>query len=172
MTSPSLSPIPHVRDQLAGEPVPGDLVAQERPVPAGVVPVRRTLVTAGISMAAFIALSITPYANEALTVQSDPKMMLLVSELFWLSAAAMGASFAMLLGHRDERSYWVRFVVGVMAGFILVALLPVSGLAGIAELPRPTIAFLGAFLASMAFRFLPGAHTRPGHERDHATTEP
>lgn len=104
-------------------------------------------------------------------------MVLLASELFWLSAAAMGASFAMLLqaggyaGRGDERSGWVQLVVGVMAGFILVALLPVSELLGGAGLSRPAIAVLGAFLASVAFRFLPGARTRPGHERDHATTE-
>jgi len=174
MTSPSPSTIPPVREQLAPEPVPGDLAARGELTPAPLVPVRRTMFAAGISTAAFIALSTTPYVNEALTVQGSSGMVLLASELFWLSAAAMGASFAMLLqasgplGRGDERSWWVQFVVGVMAGFILVALLPVSG----RGLSRPTIAVLGAFLASMAFRFLSGARTRPGHERDHATTEP
>jgi hypothetical protein len=175
MTSPSPTTIPRVHEQLAGETVPGELAARGELAPAPLVPVRRTMVTAGISTAAFIALSTTPYVNETLTVQGGSGMVLLASELFWLSAAAMGASFAMLLqaggyaGRGDERSWWVQLAVGVMAGFILVALLPVSGL--VAGVSQPTIAVLGAFLASVAFRFLPGARTRPGHERDQATTE-
>ena len=164
MASQFPSTIPHVREQLAGEPAPDDLATRGELTPAPLVPVRRTMVTAGISTAAFIALSTTPYVNETATVQGSFGIALLVSELFWLSAAAMGASFAMLLqasghGHGDERNYWVQFVVGMMAGFILVALLPVSGV--VAGLSEPTIAVLGAFLASVAFRFLPGARTQP-----------
>lgn len=178
MSSQFPSTIPRVHEQLAGEPVAGDLATRAEPTPAPLVPARRSMVTAGISTAAFIALSLTPYVNERLTVQSSSGMELLAVELFWLSAAAMGASFAMLLqaggrvGRGDERSYWLQFAVGVMAGFILVALLPVGELARAMGLSQPTIAVLGAFLASVAYRFLPGARARPGHERGHATTEP
>ena len=167
MTSPSPSTIPRVREQPVPEPVPEDLAKRGE-----LVPVRRTIVTAGVSTAAFIALSVTPYVNQVLTVQSGFGLALLASELFWLSAAAMGASFAMLLQAggimrpADERRYWIQLVVGVMAGFILAALLP-----EVAGLSRLTVAVVGAFLASMALRFLPGARERPGHERDHATTE-
>lgn len=178
MSSQFPSTLPRVREQLAPEPIPGDLATRGEPAPAPLVPARRAMVTAGISTAAFIALSLTPYVNETLTVQNSSGMALLASELFWLSAAAMGASFAMLLqaggyvGRGNERSYWLQLAVGVMAGFILIALLPVGELASKMGLSQPTIAVLGAFLASVAYRFLPGARARPGHERDHATTEP
>jgi hypothetical protein len=159
--------------------VPGDLVAQERPVPARVAPERRTAVAAAISTAAFIASSLNPHVGETATVQSASGTALLAAELFWLSAAAMGASFAMLLQASgitrpaDDRRYWNQFFVGLIAGFILVALIPIDAFMRYTGLSRPLIAVLGAFFASMLFRFLPGPHTPPpGAGGGHATQEP
>jgi len=173
MASHSPTTIPRVREYPAHEHAAGDLVPRGGAEPTTVVPVRRVMVTAGASTAAFIALSTTPYVNEALTVQSSFGVELLAVELFWLAAAAMGAAFAMLLSasgivaRREGRSDGLQFVAGAMAGFLLVALLPVD--VG----SRPMVAVLGAFFASMAFRLLPGGRTPPhGNGGDHATQEP
>jgi hypothetical protein len=143
--------------------------------PVGLV--RRMMIAAVASMVVFIGVSLTPYVNETLTVQTSDGISLFATELFWLAAAAMGASFAMLLqasGYvgrgSDERGYWIQFFLSVMAGFIVVALLPVDSVMGLSQ---PTIAVLGAFFASMVFRFLPGGRTPPpGDGGGHATQEP
>jgi hypothetical protein len=176
MTSHSPSTLPRIHEQPAHEAVPHDLAADGSLVPRPAVPVRRMVAAAAVSTATFIATSTTPYVNEALTVQSSSGMDLLVTELFWLAAAAMGASFAMLLqasGYvgrgNDERGYWIQFFLSVMAGFIVVALLPVDAVTGLSP---PTIAVLGAFFASMVFRFLPGGRTPPPRDGGgHATQE-
>jgi hypothetical protein len=179
MTSQSPATIPGVREQIAVEASPNDVVIRHELVPAPAVPVRRMIVTAAVSTAAFVALSLTPYVNDSVrTVQNSSGLYLLVNELFWLSAAAMGASFAMLLqasGLRrtgnDERSYALQFFVSLMAGFILVTFIPVGALLESTSLSQPTLAMLGAFFASMVFRFLPGGRTPPAHGGDNATQE-
>jgi hypothetical protein len=180
MTSHSPATIPGVREQIARDTVPRDLAARPELVPRPAVPVRPAIAAAAISTGAFVALSLTPYAGvSAVVVQGSAGVALLVNELFWLSAAAMGASFAMLLqagGVRatgsDERSYGLQFAAGVMAGFILVALFPVGELMGFSGLSQPAAAMLGAFLASMALHLLPGRRTPPGNGGDNATEEP
>jgi hypothetical protein len=180
MASHSPSTIPGVREQLARDPVPRDLATEETLMPPPVVRVGRMVAAAAVSTGAFIATSTTSFVNQALTVQSNSGLELLVTELFWLAAAAMGASFAMLLqasGYvgrgSDERGYWIQFFLSVMAGFIVVALLPAGGLEGVTGLSQPAIAVLGAFFASMVFRFLPGGRTPPpGNGGGHATQEP
>ena len=132
--------------------------------PVGLV--RRMMVAAITSMLVFIAVSLTPYVNVNQTVQSSSGLPLLATELFWLSAAAMGASFAMLMqvssyvvkrnyDPRYEPSYWIKFFLGVMAGFILVSLVPFdAGNAASLSLAQPTFAMLGGFSASAVFRIL------------------
>src|SRR5215218_3441710 len=78
----------------------------------------------------------------------------------------MGASFAMLMqvsGYvvkrnydpKYEPSYWIKFFLGIMAGFILVTLVPVDGVKDkTLSLAQPTIAMLGGFSASAVFRIL------------------
>jgi len=138
------------------------LKAMLGPVPL----VRRMMVAAVISMLAFIGVSLTPYVNETLTVQNSSGLELLATELFWLSAAAMGASFAMLMqvsGYvvkrnydpKYEPSYWIKFFLGVMAGFILVQVVPLAGFAGVdPNVPQLLLALLGGFAASAVFRIL------------------
>ncbi|MFL5385527.1 MAG: hypothetical protein ACJ8GN_23660 [Longimicrobiaceae bacterium] len=132
--------------------------------PVGLV--RRMMVAAVISMVVFIAVSLTKSVNESQTVLNSSGWKLLWTELFWLSAAAMGASFAMLMqvsGYvvkrnydpRYEPSYWIKFFLGVMAGFILVTLVPFEGAQkGTLNLAQPTFAMLGGFSASAVFRIL------------------
>src|SRR5215218_5972866 len=78
----------------------------------------------------------------------------------------MGASFAMLMqvsGYvvkrnydpKYEPSYWIKFFLGIMAGFILVTLVPVDGVQDkTLSLAQPTVAMLGGFSASAVFRIL------------------
>lgn len=102
----------------------------------------------------------------------EPKHQMLVLKIilervFWLSAAGIGASFAMLFQLNDlivtrtydpdeAASYWVKFFLGVVAGFILVALVPIESTTdtGAEALGPPTIALLGGFSASAVYRIL------------------
>jgi len=118
-------------------------------------------------MVVYIVVSLSPEVNATVrTVQSSSGMKLFLNELAWLSAAAMGASFAMLMqvsGYvvkrnydpRYEPSYWIRFFLGVMAGFILVQVVPMAGFAGVdPNVPQLLLALLGGFAASAVFRIL------------------
>ncbi|MFL5385576.1 MAG: hypothetical protein ACJ8GN_23905 [Longimicrobiaceae bacterium] len=129
----------------------------------GIRATRRLMCAAAFSMLAFIALSLAGPVGAPVAVTSASGLTLLVVELFWLAGAAMGASFAMLLavaravergrGAGEEILIWSGLLIGVMAGFILVTLLPVEGVS------PPALAVLGAFLASLAFRMVTGART-------------
>ena len=96
-------------------------------------------------------------------------MGLLVNEVFWLASAGVGASFAMLYqmneyivgstyDPRHEASYWLKLVLGIMAGFILAVLVPLDGVVAAdgvaAELTRPTLALVGGYSASVVYRIL------------------
>lgn len=105
-----------------------------------------------------------PYHQSLLVVK------IVLERVFWLAAAGIGASFAMLFSLNDQivnrtydpdetQSYWVKFFLGLVAGFILVALVPIdtagaSGNASVQALGPPTIALLGGFSASAVYRIL------------------
>jgi hypothetical protein len=134
----------------------------------GSVPlVRRVMFAALVSMVVYMVVGLSPQVNEHIrTVQNSSGLLLLLNELAWLSAAAMGASFAVLMqvsGYvvkrnydpRYEPSYWIKFFLGVMAGFILVQLMPVPKLAGTSgDVSQLMLALLGGFSASAVFRIL------------------
>ncbi|HSU17220.1 hypothetical protein [Longimicrobium sp.] len=92
---------------------------------------------------------------------------LLLNELWWLSAAGLGASFAILFQVNEyirkssynpkyAPTYWVKFLLGVMAGYILVALLPfeVPRQGTAINLVQPALALLGGYSASAVYRIL------------------
>jgi hypothetical protein len=129
--------------------------------------VRRMMIAAIAAMALYIAVGLSPEVDESIrTVQNSSGLKLFLNELAWLSAAAMGASFAVLMqvsGYvvkrnydpRYEPSYWIKFFLGVMSGFILVQLMPLANLAGTGgELSQLMLALLGGFSASAVFRIL------------------
>jgi hypothetical protein len=129
--------------------------------------VRRMMIAAIVSMVVYIGTGLTPYVNASVrTVQNSEGLPLLVNELAWLAAAAMGASFAILMqvsGYvvkrnydpRYEPSYWIKFFLGVMAGFILVQLVPLAEKTGTdPNLSQLMVALLGGFSASAVFRIL------------------
>lgn len=145
----------------------GDEHARNRlPMLGPVGLVRRMMIAAVASMVVFIGVSLTTYVNNDTTIQTGEGWGLLAVELFWLSAAAMGASFAMLMqvstyvvnrnyDPKYEASYWIKFFLGVMAGFILVSLVPVTEIQGsTVNIVKPTIALLGGFSASAVYRIL------------------
>ncbi len=169
---PSHSPLatPGVLESRASTALVEDGASGMQRPPAPAVAVRPMVLAGGLSLAAFIALSVTPFVNEPVSMQTSFGMRLLVAELFWLSAAALGASFAMLLqasgsavtgnpDAREGRKVWMGYFTAVMAGFILAALVPTDALEAFTGLTRPFLATLGAFFASMVFRFLPGGRT-------------
>jgi hypothetical protein len=119
----------------------------------------------------FIVLSVMAIAEVHPTVQifgSDLVIVeIILQRVFWLSAAGIGAAFAMLFTLNDQilartydpdetASYWVKFFLGVVAGFILVALVPIDTTADTASeaIAPPTIALLGGFSASAVYRIL------------------
>lgn len=117
----------------------------------------------------FLVLSITAVteAHPEIQVFDDPIIRVVMDRVFWLAAAGIGASFAMLFQLNDQilsrtydpdetASYWVKFFLGVVAGFILVALVPIDTTAdnGAEVLGPATIALLGGFSASAVYRVL------------------
>lgn len=53
-----------------------------------------------------------------------------------------------------ESSYWLRFILGLMAGLLLALLVPVSSGEGSTPLDRPVLALLGGFSAAVLYRIL------------------
>jgi hypothetical protein len=119
---------------------------------------------------AFIVFSIyhlmvaTPGGDE---VQMPAAAHALVENLYWLAAAGVGASFAVLFQINetiakgtfdpdDAPAYWIKMFLGVVAGFILVAMVPTEGIDSpdAQVLAKPTIALLGGFSAQAVYRIL------------------
>lgn len=102
--------------------------------------IRKMMIVAIVSLVVLIALSLSSYINNENMVTSMFDMegtRLLFVQAILLASAAIGASFAALFkansyvtaGCYDpkyESSYWVRFVVGLIAGIILTQLIPLN----------------------------------------------
>jgi hypothetical protein len=129
--------------------------------------VRRMMIAAVVSMVVYMAMGLTEAVNATVrTVQNSHGWVLLANEVAWLAAAAMGASFAILMqvsGYvvkrnydpRYEPSYWIKFFLGVMAGFILVQIVPFAQISSAdPNLSQLMIALVGGFSASAVFRIL------------------
>ncbi|KZN46981.1 hypothetical protein [Pseudoalteromonas luteoviolacea] len=143
--------------------------------------IRKMMVVAIMSLVALIALSLSSYINNENMVASMFDMegtRLLYVQAILLASAAIGASFAALFkansyvtaGVYDpkyESSYWVRFVVGLIAGIILTQLIPVNldavasaassetGGAPVSHAAlRITMALVGGFSANLVYKIL------------------
>lgn len=134
--------------------------------------VRVALVCVGI----FIVLSVMAIVDAHPTVEVFGRdlviLEIILERVFWLAAAGIGASFAMLFQLNEQivsrtfdpdeaASYWVKFFLGLVAGFILVALVPMEAAqdadgakTSAQALGPPTIALLGGFSASAVYRIL------------------
>jgi hypothetical protein len=127
--------------------------------------VRQMLVAVLILLAAFVLLAMSPHVNQTSgDVLHASGSEVLVNELFFLAAGGLGAAFSALFtayryisdGTYDpkyESSYWVRFILGLMAGLLLPALIPLGDDGG-ESFSRPLLALLGGFSASVLYRIL------------------
>jgi len=143
--------------------------------PVGLV--RRLMVTTLLSLVGFILISLSPHVNNASVskgILADHGIELLLNLMFFLSAAALGACFSNLFqankyivnGTYDpkyESSYWIRFVLGLIAGLMMAVLIPASlemqQSPGVGFLTVPILAMLGGFSAALFYRILNRAVT-------------
>ncbi|HEX2191718.1 MAG TPA: hypothetical protein VHH09_00855 [Acidimicrobiales bacterium] len=146
------------------------LLSRERSEPnkwrfLGPVPLVRRMMLAGVLL--LLTFIVTSLSSEVNTTSGDifrsSGTELLINELFLLSAAGVGAAFAALFtanryvarGTYDpkyESSYWIRFVLGLIAGIVLAVLVPLDQ--GNSSFTRPLLALLGGFSASVVYRIL------------------
>jgi hypothetical protein len=105
-------------------------------------------------------VSWSPYLNEPqygdfFTSSGWP---LFVNEMFFISSAAMGASFSNLFQvnraitngtflPKDEASYWVQFTLGIVAGLLLSTVLNLNTIAPMDDKALTNLNFRGAGLA-------------------------
>ena len=129
--------------------------------------IRRMMVVAILSLLGLIATSLSSQVNSQtinLSIFENSGWSLLLNLLLLLSAAGLGACFAGLFqanryiangsfDPRYESSYWIRLVLGLMAGIILAELIPFDAEGGQALL-KPTLATLGGFSAALVYRVL------------------
>lgn len=131
-----------------------------------VVPLlRRLMLVAFFSLVGFITIALSPDISEkGGDIFSADGLVLLTNLLFYVFSASLGACFSALFqantyiteGQFDpkyEPSYWIRLLVGIMAGLILASLIPVEG-AAMHGLGKPTLALVGGFSASLVYRIL------------------
>jgi hypothetical protein len=126
--------------------------------------IRHMVVAVVILLALFIGLASTRWINatsgDILTSHGGAA---LANEVFFLAAGGIGAAFAALFrayhyiaeGTYDpkyESSYWIRFILGLMAGVLLPALVPISG--GSSPVTRPALALVGGFSAALVYTIL------------------
>jgi len=139
----------------------------------GPVPlVRRMMLIAIFSLIALVGLSSSTYVNgdpSSFGLTTNSGTSLLVNQLFLMSAASIGTSFAALFQVNDyiknatydsmyESTYWVRFVLGLLAGTMLATLIPIERLGDANSTTngfgRPLLSLVGGFSASVVFRVL------------------
>lgn len=135
--------------------------------------VRSLMATTLISLIVFIAVGLSPQVNaKGLSegILQNSGLDLLLNLLFILSAAALGGCFSGLFqinkflnnGTYDpkyESSYWIRLLLGLIAGLMLAVIIPVSTNIEFEEgkgmqLTIPLLAMLGGFSATLAYRIL------------------
>jgi hypothetical protein len=121
-----------------------------------------------ISLVALIWLSTSPHVtgqNNTSDMLVSSGVPLLLNELFFLAAAGLGASFATLFkAHRYiidgtydpkyDTLYWSRFILGMIAGLILVEFVPIDTTNHSMPVSRPILAILGGFSASVVYQIL------------------
>jgi hypothetical protein len=155
---------------LADDPFAGRFWSSFGPLPN----IRRLLLAAIFFLACFIMASLSEHINattirqDIYTIDSDHLLHVLI---FLMSAAGLGACFNALstaywfiqAGTYDPRldsSYWIRIVLGIIAGLLISQLVPLGGPEALdaqgnatggssASLGKPLLALLGGYSASM-----------------------
>jgi hypothetical protein len=134
--------------------------------------VRQLMLIAIISLIIFIALLSSPYINGAKLEQdvlSATGIEQFARLIFYIGAAGLGASFAALYKVNDyiskgtyepayQASYWIRFLLGIIAGLLLAVLISEQSIQSDGMLSkgviRPLLAILGGFSADLLYTFL------------------
>lgn len=128
--------------------------------------IRQMLLVVIVMLAAFVVLALSPDINSSSgDIFNDSGTKLLVNELFYLTAGGLGAAFYALFtayqyiaaGTYDttyESSYWIRFILGLIAGVVLPSLVPINASNSSAAVTRPMLALLGGFSAAVLYRIL------------------
>lgn len=134
--------------------------------------VRQLTLAAATALLVFVALMASPYINSenmAEDVLSSEGIAQLARLLFYISAAGLGACFAGLYtlksfiskGTYDpcyQASYWIRFLLGIIAGLLLAVVVSEHSLQTEGLLTkgiiRPLLAILGGFSADLLHTFL------------------
>jgi hypothetical protein len=145
--------------------------------PVGLI--RRMMALAILFLTALIGFSVSPLVNATTITQGifqSEGTVLLFNLLFLLAAGSLGACFAGLFqanrfianstfDPKYESSYWIRIVLGLMAGIILSELIPLNFIAGdeaggsgtathLQALGKPVLALLGGFSAAAVYRII------------------
>lgn len=144
--------------------------------------IRKLCLASGFFMALLVALSLLPEVNElSAGMFQDDGTTLLLNLAFIIAAAGLGGCFAGLFrasqeisrGTYDpwtESTYWIRIMLGLVAGLILAELVPEvlpilesspEGTAGASDagerqfhFARPVLALIGGFSATVVFKIL------------------
>jgi len=135
---------------------------------------RSFVLTALASISVFIALSLSHYLKDPMygdffTSSGFP---LLINEFFFISSAAVGASFSNLFQidreltagtfiPKNQSSYWVQFILGIVAGLLLSTILNVQSVTpttakgvGRVSFEAATFALMGGFSSSIVQRIV------------------
>jgi hypothetical protein len=136
----------------------------------GKVPfVRRSMFAAILFLLSFVLIRVSPHVNvfpEGGSTLESARWPLLLQELYYLAAAGLGASFAVLFEVNrytlkaafdpiDEPVYWTRFALGLIAGVLMAELVPADASEPVYHgVAKPTLALLGGFSASVLYRIL------------------
>jgi hypothetical protein len=136
--------------------------------------VRSFMVAALLSLVVFLVMSWSPYLNDPkhgyfFTSSGWP---LLLNEFFFLSSAAVGASFSNLFQidrelsagtfvPKNQSTYWVQFIPGIVGGLLLSTILNVQSIApssaeaaGRMHFKTATLALMGGFSSSVVQRMI------------------
>jgi hypothetical protein len=135
--------------------------------------VAQMMTAAVIAIIAFIGLSLTGSLKDPVrgNLTTASGLDLLLGELFFLSASALGAAFSSLfeimrsldrgdLDLRRQYTYWIKFLLGLVAGLILATILHVKSAAGSSpstgamHLSAAGLALLGGYSTSVFYRVL------------------
>lgn len=132
----------------------------------GPIPLVRGLMAAAlVFLTALVAISLSENVDGQVNWSQEDGFELLLEELFLIAAAGLGATFTALFqanrylvegvfDPKYDASYWIRIVLGVIAGMILAMLIPIEGSGSLKELTKPTLAMLGGFSVAVVYRIL------------------
>jgi len=132
----------------------------------GPVPLlRRMMFFSLFCLFGFITVSLSEHVNpNGGDILRSDGLPLFINLMFFVFAAGLGASFSALFqansfivegtfDPKHEASYWIRIVVGIIAGIILASLIPLDPDA-LAGFGKPTLSMLGGFSAALVYRIL------------------